>query len=259
MKTMTDTTKDAVAGPADGTPASGTASDVGPASDARPVGDAGSVGDAGLSGDAGPTGDVGLVGDPGRTGEVGTPSAGSGAPGGGSGRAARAAPGTPAGGAPGAPGVGGLPTALGTAERAMTRLLLDVLAETRTPELTWYAFQRLSVLQPAPTPDAFRRDLGNELELDDASAASLLDEIMAAGLMHEVSDRDDGEMRMALTAGGESVRARIRRSVAGLVVELVESFDPKDIEVTTRMLTGLTERARALHRRAAPDPSRAES
>jgi len=132
----------------------------------------------------------------------------------------------------------------------MTRLLLDVLAETGTPELTWYAFQRLSVLQPAPTPDAFRRDLGHELELDDASATTLLDEIVAAGLMHQVTDPNSGEARMALTAEGESVRARIRRSVAGLVVELVEPFDPKDIEITTRTLTGLTERARELHRRA---------
>jgi len=141
----------------------------------------------------------------------------------------------------------------------MTRLLLDVLAETGTPELTWYAFQRLSVLQPAPSPDAFRRDLGHELELDDASAAALLGQIVAAGLMHEVSDQDGGAARIALTTEGESVRARIRRSVAGLVAELVEPFDPKDIEVTTRTLTGLTERARELHGRTATDPRRAES
>jgi DNA-binding MarR family transcriptional regulator len=141
----------------------------------------------------------------------------------------------------------------------MTRLLLDVLTETGTPELTWYAFQRLSVLQPAPTPDAFRRDLGNELELDDASAAALLDQIMTAGLMHEVSDPEGDEARIALTAAGENVRTRIRRSVAALLAALVEPFDPKDIEVTTRTLTGLTERARELDRRAAPDPSRAES
>src|SRR5215472_1123341 len=119
--------------------------------------------------------------------------------------------------APGAPGAAGLPPALGTAERAMTRLLLDVLAGTGTPELTWYAFQRLSVLQPAPTPDAFRRDLGHELELDDASATTLLDEIVAAGLMHEPGDPDGGTARVTLTATGENVRARIRRSVTALV------------------------------------------
>jgi DNA-binding MarR family transcriptional regulator len=164
-----------------------------------------------------------------------------------------------ASGAPGAPGAAGLPPALGTAERSMTRLLLDVLADTGTPELTWYAFQRLSVLRPAPTPDAFRRDLGHELELDDASAAALLDEIMAAGLMHELSGPDGGGARMALTAAGEDLRARIRRSVAGLVAELVEPIDPKDIEITTRTLTRLTERARELHSRAAPDPGTAES
>lgn len=149
-----------------------------------------------------------------------------------------------------ASGAAGLPPALGTAERAMTRLLLDVLAQAGTPELTWYAFQRLSVLQPAPTPDAFRRDLGDELELDDAAAAALLDEIVAAGLMHEVSGPDGGDAQIALTAAGQSARARIRGSVAALIAELVESFDPQDIEITTRTLTGLTERARALHRRA---------
>src|SRR5262249_41293149 len=82
------------------------------------------------------------------------------------------------------------------------------------------------------------------------------------GLMHEVSDLDGGEARIALTAAGESVRARIRRSVATLLAALVECFDPKDIEITTRTLTGLTERARELHRHpvsANPDPSRAES
>ena len=147
-------------------------------------------------------------------------------------------------------GAAGLPPALGTAERAMTRLLLDVLAQAGTPELTWYAFQRLSVLQPAPTPDAFRRDLGDELELDGAAAATLLGEIVAAGLMHEASGPDGSDARIALTAAGQSARARIRGSVAALITELVESFDPEDIEITTRTLTGLTERARALHRRA---------
>jgi DNA-binding MarR family transcriptional regulator len=155
---------------------------------------------------------------------------------------------SPAGSAA-ASGAAALPPALGTAERAMTRLLLDVLAQAGTPELTWYAFQRLSVLEPAPTPDAFRRDLGDELELDGTAAAALLDEIVAAGLMHEVSGPDDGEARIALTAAGQSARTRIRGSVAALITELVESFDPEDIEITTRTLTGLTERARALHRR----------
>jgi len=167
----------------------------------------------------------------------------------------------PVGRAP-ASAAAGLPPALGTAERAMTRLLLDVLAETGTPEMTWYAFQRLSVLQPAPTPGAFRRDLGRELDLDDASAAALLDQVVAAGLMDEVSDPDGGETRIALTAEGQRVRARIRRSVAALLAELVESVDPRDLEVTTRTLTGLTERARDLHGRpvsVAPGPGKAES
>jgi DNA-binding MarR family transcriptional regulator len=163
--------------------------------------------------------------------------------------AASAVPGAPPGAAPAGPaggGASGLPPALGTAERALTRLLLDVLAETGTTEQTWYAFQRLSVFESAPTRDAFCRDLRDELELDDPSAAALLDEIVAEGLMREVSDPAGGDARISLTAAGESRRARIRGSVGALVTELVASFDPQDIEITTRTLAGLTRRARAL-------------
>jgi hypothetical protein len=47
--------------------------------------------------------------------------------------------------------------------------------------------------------------------------------------------------------------------VAALVAALVEPIDPEDIEITTRTLTRLTERARELHGRAAAGAGRAES
>jgi DNA-binding MarR family transcriptional regulator len=137
--------------------------------------------------------------------------------------------------------------ALGMAERTLRRGLVSVLAETGTPVLTWYAFQRLSVFDLAPTAAAFRRDLRETMDLDGAAAAGLLDEIVAAGLMHEVSDPAGGEARIARTAAGEERERRIRTSLAAGTGELIAPFDPRDIETTIRTLTALTERARALH------------
>src|SRR5216683_1633412 len=101
----------------------------------------------------------------------------------------------------------GLGPALGMAERTLTRGLLSVLAETGTPTETWYAFQRLSVFGAAPTAAAFRADLSDSLDLDGPAAAALLDGIVAAGVMHEVSDPAGGDARIALTAAGERLQA----------------------------------------------------
>ncbi len=137
--------------------------------------------------------------------------------------------------------------ALGMAERTLTRGLLSVLAETGTPAETWYAFQRLSVFGPAATADAFRRDLSDTMDLDGPAAAALLDGIVAAGLMHEVSDPAGGDARITLTPAGEDLQRRIRASLAAGTGELIAPFDPEDIETTIRTLNALTERARVLH------------
>jgi DNA-binding MarR family transcriptional regulator len=137
--------------------------------------------------------------------------------------------------------------ALGMAERTLTRGLLSVLAETGTPAETWYAFQRLSVAGTAPTVAAFLADLSGSLDLDGPAAAALLDGIVAAGLMHEVSDPAGGGARIAFTPAGDDLQRRIRASLAVGTGELLAPFDPADIETTIRTLTALTERARVLH------------
>jgi DNA-binding MarR family transcriptional regulator len=137
--------------------------------------------------------------------------------------------------------------ALGLAERTLRRGLVSVLAETGTPIQTWYAIQRLSVFDPAPAADAFGRDLVEAMDLDAAAAAALLDEIVAAGIMHEVSDPDGGGARITLTAAGQDLQRRIRASLAVGTGELIAPFDPHDVETTIRTLTALTERARVLH------------
>lgn len=159
--------------------------------------------------------------------------------------------------------------ALGMAERTLRRRLVSVLAETGTPVQTWYAFQRLSVFESAPTAAAFRRDLSETLDLDAPAAAALLDEITAAGLMHEASDPAGGLMleasdpagggareasdpvggdaRIAFTTAGDELQRRIRASLAAGTGELLAPFDPRDVETTIRTLTALTERARAQH------------
>jgi DNA-binding MarR family transcriptional regulator len=137
--------------------------------------------------------------------------------------------------------------ALGMAERTLRRGLVSVLAETGTPIQTWYAFQRLSFSGAAPTVPAFRADLSDSLDLDGPAAAALLNGIVAAGLMHEVSEPAGGDARITLTPAGEDLQARIRASLAAGTGELIAPFDPADIETTIRTLNALTERARVLH------------
>lgn len=152
-------------------------------------------------------------------------------------------------------GAANLGPALGRAERAMTRLLVISLAETGTPLLTWYAIQRLVAIQPAPTPAELRQDLHAELDLDDAAAAALLAEILAAGLMHEVRDAGDGEppmaadgeTKIALTVAGIALRDRVRASIAAVSGDLVMGLDQKNLDITVQTLTELLDRARARH------------
>jgi DNA-binding MarR family transcriptional regulator len=152
-------------------------------------------------------------------------------------------------------GVPDIGSAIGQAENAMTRLLIDVLAETGTPENTWYAFRRLSGFAAAPSPAAFRQDVGDALNLDERAAAALLDEGVALGLMQEVADPAGGGPRVALTAAGEAARDRIRASVTAVISDLVASLDPADVRTTVQTLTSLTERAHAL-RGESPPPQR---
>jgi hypothetical protein len=135
---------------------------------------------------------------------------------------------------------------VGMAERALTRLLTGVLAETGTPTRTWYAIQRLGTFQAAPGPEEFRRDLRDGLDLDAAAAAALLAEIVAAGLMEVAADG----MQVVLTSAGAALRDRIRASLAVVLGELTGPLDPGDVVTTIRTLTTVTERARALAGRA---------
>jgi DNA-binding MarR family transcriptional regulator len=150
-------------------------------------------------------------------------------------------------------GVPDLGPAIGQAENVMTRLLIDVLEQTGTPENVWYAFRRLSGFAAPPTPAAFRHDVGDALGLDERAAAAILDEGVALGFMHEVTDPADGAQRVALTPAGEAARGRIRASVTAVITDLVAPLDPQDVRLTVQTLTALTERARTL--RPEPKPA----
>jgi DNA-binding MarR family transcriptional regulator len=143
-------------------------------------------------------------------------------------------------------GVPDIGPAIGLAENEMTRLLIDVLAQTGTPENVWYAFRRLSGFAAPPSPAAFRQDVGDALGLDEQAAAALLDEGVALGLLCEVTDPADGSPRVALTSAGEAARGRIRASVTAVITDLVASLDPQDVRTTVQTLTALTNRARTL-------------
>jgi DNA-binding MarR family transcriptional regulator len=133
----------------------------------------------------------------------------------------------------------GLGPAVGMAERALTRRLAGVLAETGTSVLTWYALQRLSTFETPPSTAAFRKDLRDELDLDEAAVAALVDELVAAGLVAEVDGAE-----VAFTEAGAARRGQIRTSIAARAGRLTESLEPGDIETTIRTLTTITARAR---------------
>jgi DNA-binding MarR family transcriptional regulator len=138
--------------------------------------------------------------------------------------------------------------AVGIAEAALTRLLTGVLAETGTSRETYLAFQRLSLLGGAAAMDAYVRDLGDALALDEPSATSLAGSLQTAGLIHEI-ERDARSGRVVdLTDAGTALLGRIRQSVARLTAELVVPFDAADIETTIRTLQAITERAQQMRR-----------
>jgi hypothetical protein len=82
------------------------------------------------------------------------------------------------------------------------------------------------------TAEAFRQELDDAPGLDGPSAAALLDDLVAAEPMDEVSDPAGGA-GMRLTAAGENLRGRTGPSIAASRGELVAPFDPKDIETTS--------------------------
>jgi hypothetical protein len=129
---------------------------------------------------------------------------------------------------------------LAFAERALTNMLHEHLAERDVEPDSWYALRLIA----SRTPDADRETLIDDLEGSRnvaASAHELLARLEAEGLIR-------GDAQVDLTDEGDKVYRDLREYVSGPTVRLLDQFDIQDIETTVRTMRAITERATEIGR-----------
>jgi Mn-dependent DtxR family transcriptional regulator len=126
---------------------------------------------------------------------------------------------------------------LAFAERTLTAVLRQHLAQRQTTPETWYALQLIATRGPGLDRRALSRDLEGSPNLDADSTRELLARLATDGLI-----AGDGEVD--LTTAGEAVHRSLRDSIAGPRNQLLSQFDVEDIETTVRTLQAITERAK---------------
>jgi hypothetical protein len=125
---------------------------------------------------------------------------------------------------------------LAFAERTLTAMLREHLAERDTVPETWYALQLVATRGPGLAREALSRDLEGSPNLDADSTRELLARLEADGLIR-------GDAELDLTAEGQDLHRSLREYIAGPTVRLLSQFDLADIETTVRTLQAITERA----------------
>jgi hypothetical protein len=125
--------------------------------------------------------------------------------------------------------------ALGLAERALSAILREHLAQRNTVPQAWYTLRVLATRGPAyPRADLTRLLEGPDFDAD--AAQSLLAGLEADGLIH-------GDAELDLTPTGEAEYQSLREYINGPSVQLLSQFDVADIETTVRTLQAITARA----------------
>ena len=127
--------------------------------------------------------------------------------------------------------------ALGLAERTLSSVLREHLAQRNTVPEAWYTLRLLATRGPSYP----RSDLIGLLEgpgFDADAAVALLSVLEADGLIC-------GDTALNLTPRGEAHYRSLREYISGPSVELLSQFDIRDIETTVRTLQAITARATA--------------
>ena len=127
---------------------------------------------------------------------------------------------------------------LALAERSLTAVLQDHLAERGVRPETWYALQLLTVRGPVLEREVLAADLASSRALNPDSTRALLAQLEADGLIR-------GDAEVDLTPAGEAVHRSLREYIAGPTAELLGRFDLADIETTVRTLRAITAAAEA--------------
>ena len=127
---------------------------------------------------------------------------------------------------------------LALAERTLTAVLQDHLAERGVRPETWYALQLLTVRGPVLEREALAADLASSRALNPDSTRELLARLEAEGLIR-------GDREIELTDDGRALHRSLREYVAIPRDRLLSQFDVEDIETTVRTLRAIAQRAGA--------------
>ncbi len=127
--------------------------------------------------------------------------------------------------------------ALGLAERTLSAILRDHLAQRNTVPEAWYTLRLLATRGPAyPRADLTRMLEGPGVDADATDA--LLARLDADGLIR-------GDTELDLTPAGRAQYHSLREYISGPSVQLLSQFDVHDIETTVRTLQAITAKATA--------------
>ena len=125
--------------------------------------------------------------------------------------------------------------ALGLAERTLSAILRQQLAQRNTVPEAWYTLRLLATRGPAyPRADLTRLLEGPGFDAD--AARALLTRLETDGLIR-------GDAELDLTSAGEARYQSLREDVSGPAARLLSQFDVDDIATTVRTLQAITAKA----------------
>jgi DNA-binding MarR family transcriptional regulator len=125
---------------------------------------------------------------------------------------------------------------LAFAERTLTAILREHLAQRGTQPETWYALQLIATRGPGLSRQELTDTLAGSPNLDAGSASELLERLEAEGLIR-------GATKVDLTGEGQALHRSLREYVLGPTTRLLSQFDIHDIETTIRTMQAITKRA----------------
>jgi hypothetical protein len=127
---------------------------------------------------------------------------------------------------------------LAFAERTLTTVLRQHLAEREITPEKWYALKLIGTRGPGVARKLVIADLEGSPTLNSDSTRDLLARLEAEGLLR-------GGAELDLTAEGEVLFRNLEEYVSRPTAELLSQFDIDDVDTTVRTLQAITERAAA--------------
>jgi MarR family transcriptional regulator for hemolysin len=128
------------------------------------------------------------------------------------------------------------------AARATRGLLDAVLAAAGTTFSSWTVLAALSDRGPA-----IQRDLAASVKMIGPSIVERIDQLETAGLVTRSAVPGDRRASLVeLTADGKALIARLQGVMRSTEDALTSGLDPREVEVTRRVLAQVAERARTL-------------